>query len=91
MLMCKEAAQLISEGLDRRLPMSQRMTLRFHVMICGACHTYKRQIESLHRLVLQKMRAQKQPTPIGHEADPMALSLEKRTQLKVMLREASWT
>lgn len=91
MLMCKEATRLISEGLDRRLPLLQRMSLRLHVMMCGACHTYKKQLESLHRLILQKMRARKQPTPVANEADPMALSFEKRKQLKTVLREASST
>jgi anti-sigma factor ChrR (cupin superfamily) len=91
MLMCREATRLISEGLDRRLPWWQRISLRFHVMMCGACHAYKKQIESLHRLVLQKFRAQMQHTLGGHEADPMALSPEKRTQLKTVLRDASAT
>ena len=89
MLMCKEATRLISEGLDRRLPFWQRMGLRMHVMMCGACSTYKRQIESLHRLILRKVRAERPSEPQAQNADPLALSSEKRTQLRRILREAS--
>ena len=36
-LNCKEAARLISEGLDRELGLAQRTALRLHLAVCEAC------------------------------------------------------
>ena len=35
MLNCKETTRFISEGLDHRLSLWQRINLRLHVMMCG--------------------------------------------------------
>jgi len=51
MLTCKETARLVSEGLDRKLPLWKRMNLRLHLMMCGACSAYRRQVETLNRIV----------------------------------------
>jgi len=34
MLSCKEATRLVSESLGRELPVRQRLSLRFHLMMC---------------------------------------------------------
>jgi hypothetical protein len=44
---CKEASQLVSQSLDRRLPWHQRILLRAHLLICDACTQFKRQMELL--------------------------------------------
>ncbi len=54
MLTCKETARLISEGLDRKLSLWQRMNLRLHLMMCGACSAYRRQVETLNRIVRRR-------------------------------------
>lgn len=54
MLTCKETAQLVSEGLDRKLSLWQRMNLRLHLMMCGACSAYRRQVETLNRIVRRR-------------------------------------
>ena len=54
MLTCKETARLVSEGLDRKLSLWQRMNLRLHLMMCGACSAYRRQVESLNRIVRRR-------------------------------------
>lgn len=48
-LTCKEAARLISEGLDRNLSASERTSLRVHVAICKACDRVTKQFEFLRR------------------------------------------
>ena len=48
-LTCKEAARLISEGLDRDLGPSERAALRLHVAVCRACERVTRQFEFLRR------------------------------------------
>ena len=51
MLSCKEATQLVSEGLDRELPFWRRLGLRLHVVMCRGCSRYTRQIKALNRLI----------------------------------------
>ena len=48
-LSCKEASKLISEGMDRRLSVSERITLRLHVGICDACARFTSQVQFLRR------------------------------------------
>jgi predicted anti-sigma-YlaC factor YlaD len=49
MLNCKKAAALMSQGMDRELGLSQRMSLRFHLMMCGGCRNFNRQIAFLRQ------------------------------------------
>ena len=50
-LTCKEASRLISEGLDRDLPATQRTALRMHITICKACQRISAQFDFLRRAV----------------------------------------
>ena len=88
MLNCKDATRLISEGLDHRLSMWQRMNLRMHVMMCGACSAYKRQIEGLHRLFgLRRQRTEGIMSNMSSEAH--RLSPAKREQIKHLMESQS--
>ncbi|HEX6266657.1 MAG TPA: zf-HC2 domain-containing protein [Burkholderiales bacterium] len=49
MLSCKEAAQLVSQGLDRRLGFFERVALRLHLVICGGCANFSKQVEILRK------------------------------------------
>jgi hypothetical protein len=42
-LSCKEATQLVSEGLDRRLGFVERVALRLHLAICNGCSHFRKQ------------------------------------------------
>ncbi|MGH8667947.1 MAG: zf-HC2 domain-containing protein [Burkholderiales bacterium] len=42
-LSCKEATQLVSQGLDRRLGLAQRVALRLHLAICSGCTNFGKQ------------------------------------------------
>jgi hypothetical protein len=53
MLTCKEASRLISEQLDRDLPIADRAALRVHLAICTACTRLTRQFEFLRRAARQ--------------------------------------
>jgi hypothetical protein len=48
-LTCKEASRLLSQGLDRDLPLAQRAALRLHLTLCDACTRVKRQFEFMRR------------------------------------------
>ena len=37
---CKSVAPLFSYALDRKLTVSERLRMRFHLMLCTACNNY---------------------------------------------------
>lgn len=48
MMMCKEATRLMSLKQDRRLTVRERLSLRLHLSMCGACRRCDRQFGLLH-------------------------------------------
>jgi hypothetical protein len=54
MLSCKEAAQLVSQGLDRRLGFAERVALRLHLAICNGCANFNKQMAFL-RAALKRL------------------------------------
>lgn len=48
MMMCKGATRLMSLRQDRPLTLRQRLSLRFHLMMCDACTECNRQFDLLH-------------------------------------------
>lgn len=61
---CRDISQLFSDGLDRNLPLRQRLSIRLHVSMCGFCRRYEKQLHLLHE-------------GVGHYADPEANVVEK--------------
>jgi len=49
MLTCKEATRLVSEGLDRRLGLAERLALRLHLLVCEGCARFRRQVAFMRR------------------------------------------
>lgn len=52
MLSCKEVSQLSSEFIDKRLSLKQRLRFFIHMLMCGHCRRYIRQL----RTMIQKSR-----------------------------------
>ena len=50
-LTCKEAAHLISEGLDKDLPADEKLRLHAHVAICRGCRSIGERMAFLRRAV----------------------------------------
>lgn len=57
MLVCKEAARLISASYQRPLRWRERVALRMHLAVCDACRNFKKQMslltEAAQRFALQ--------------------------------------
>lgn len=43
-LNCRQATILVLQGEDRPLSLSERIALRFHMLICKACPRFVRQV-----------------------------------------------
>ena len=48
-LSCREASRLISQGMDRRLSFTEKITLRLHLFVCDACTRLTRHVRFLRR------------------------------------------
>ena len=46
-MICKTAAELLSRAADAPLTAGERVTLAIHLMVCGACRRFKRQLARL--------------------------------------------
>lgn len=44
---CRDISQLISDGMDRKLPLRKRLSIRLHVSMCGLCRRYEKQLHLL--------------------------------------------
>lgn len=49
MLNCRETSQLLSRGQDTRLSLKERLSLGFHLFMCGACQRFARQLRLLRK------------------------------------------
>lgn len=47
MLNCREATEMISQGLDRRLSLAERMALALHLAICRGCRATDKHLRFL--------------------------------------------
>ena len=44
MFNCREVTRLVSESLDRKLPLSERIGVRIHLLMCKLCPEAKKQM-----------------------------------------------
>ena len=49
MFNCKKVTHLVSESLDRKLPLYQRLGMRIHLMMCKFCSRYQEQLLFLRK------------------------------------------
>lgn len=47
MMNCKQATRLISESQDRSLSLTEKMSLKVHVMMCTGCKNFSLQVPFL--------------------------------------------
>lgn len=40
---CQEISLLVSKGLDKKLSLPERITVRLHLLICSGCRNFSRQ------------------------------------------------
>jgi predicted anti-sigma-YlaC factor YlaD len=44
MLSCKDVTHLLSDGQDRKLTLSERLSLEMHLAMCQGCSNFKKQM-----------------------------------------------
>lgn len=78
MLSCKETTRLVSESLDRPLPLRQRIAVRVHLLFCKLCNRYRQ-----HLLFIRDALRRHPERLEAHEGPPSPLlSPEARERIK---------
>jgi putative zinc finger protein len=72
MLKCKQASFLVSQSLDRQLTLSERLQLRFHLMICDACTRFSVQLNQLYSSMRSVVRNIEQDARLELSAEARA-------------------
>jgi len=77
MLSCKDATRLISDSMDRSLPLGKRIGIRLHLLVCRFCFRYERQLLLIRDTVRRIVDAPDPPAALS----PDALSPEARERI----------
>ncbi|MFP4348271.1 MAG: zf-HC2 domain-containing protein [Thermodesulfobacteriota bacterium] len=80
---CKEVTRMVSESMDRDLPLIQRMKMRMHLVMCKYCSRFEKQL-ALLRKAGQSLATHR----TGPDASPV-LPQDARDRIKQALREGS--
>lgn len=46
---CRDISHLISDGMDRHLPLRKRLAILLHVSLCGFCRRYEKQLRLMRK------------------------------------------
>jgi hypothetical protein len=82
MLSCKDVTRLISESMDRSLPLGKRIGVRIHLLMCQLCARYEQQLLLIRETVRRLAAAEEQPGGPPEET----LSEEARARIMKSLR-----
>jgi len=77
---CPEVTRILSLGLDRELPLTTRIKLRIHYLMCSFCERYAKQLNYMRQV------AREFPEKIGEVSDA-TLPAEAKQRLKEALRQ----
>lgn len=81
LISCRAASRLISEKMDRRLKLSERMALGFHLAMCRGCFRMAKQLRSLRKLFRAYRKRSLSRRPLTQ------LSPAQKEQIRQKLRE----
>lgn len=46
---CQDISTLVSESMERRLPLGRRVAIRMHLLMCSYCSRFERQLKFLRK------------------------------------------
>ncbi|TPQ29060.1 zf-HC2 domain-containing protein [Methylomonas koyamae] len=46
---CHDISSLVSKGLDKKLPFSDRLAIRVHITMCSHCRNFERQTKFIRK------------------------------------------
>jgi len=81
MLNCRDVTKLISESLDRKTTFVEKMSLWFHVMLCGFCRRFRNNMVAIQKMV-RKHDINPEQSKINSSD---SLSDEARERIKILI------
>lgn len=78
---CEEISRTSSASFDRPLTFKERRTLFLHLLMCGFCRRYHRQLKALH-LISSDLGAEKESEP-QQSTPEMPKATRRRLQEKI--------
>ena len=84
MLSCRETTQLISESMERKLPLRRRVAVAAHILMCRFCSRYRKQLRFMEKAVDRLVESETEGGP--PETTDTCLSPEARERIKQSLR-----
>lgn len=84
---CREITPTLSQSLDRKLSVREKITIRLHLYTCGACRNYVSQIKFMGEAF--KIREIYFARVAEELATASTLTIEARERMKAALRAAS--
>ena len=54
MFNCRKVTQMVSESMDRRLPLHQRAMIKFHLLMCKYCARFEKQLRIMREICRQQ-------------------------------------
>jgi len=61
---CKDASVLASQAMDRSLPLTSRLALKIHHLVCVNCARYARQLMAIRRLLKRESTGESYDAPM---------------------------
>ena len=75
---CKDISALVSESMERKLPLSRRIAIRMHLLMCNYCSRFERQLKFLRKAA----RLRDEEYHRQHECTDLCLTEEARARIK---------
>ncbi len=78
---CNQVVQLVSEDMDRPLPLGAKIKIHLHFLVCKWCERYRQQ------LIFIRSAMRQSPDKLMGQEPSAGLSPEARERLKQALRQ----
>ena len=82
MLSCKDVTRLLSEAMDRSLPLGKRIGVRLHLLICTFCARYERQLLQIRKTVRRLVEMEE--TAGGPLGEPLSEGAKERIRKSLL-------
>ena len=79
MLSCKETTVIVSQSLDRKLSLRERINVKLHLLICNACRRMVKQMKLIRAL------SRRHHTPVDSGTELQHLSEAATTRIRERL------
>lgn len=77
MISCEETRRLLSDSQDRRLSSWEWISLRVHLLACGVCPLFGKQLRLIRAAFARMKRAEDFPLPEEHLSEEASARIQK--------------